>query len=109
MTTVPRVAASIDDLRVGMVVVCQRRDGTWGNPVQVEPGGIREQLRQGHPVCPTVILSDPPPVPVRVPADLIDALEAAYDSWAATSDNDPVGMANAICAVVDAARNGTDQ
>lgn len=70
----PRVASSIDDLRDGQWVVCQRRDGTWGEAIEVSGGGIRGSLRSGHPICPTVILSDPPPEPVTVSREAFDRL-----------------------------------
>lgn len=111
--TTPRVAESLDDLRVGMVVTHLLND-EWHKPgavVAIEPGHCGKNSFVAFDPCQWVILSDPPPVPVRVPADLIDALAEALAHQERFDEAYQWREAciNAARAVVDAARNGTDQ
>lgn len=109
---VPRVAESSDDLRVGMVVVAKHRiNQDWDYPFEID-SPLPDTAFVPWDAYTVVILSDPPPEPVRVPADLIDALAdvvSLFDSQGSYAGDRWGRCVAAAKAVVAAARNGTDQ
>lgn len=76
-----RVAKSLDDLKVGMVVAWQTDRGrvTGGTIARFDDDGGPIMVEGAWPpaLATIVILSDPPSAPVSVPAHLIDALREA--------------------------------
>lgn len=84
--TVPRVASSLDELRVGQVVTCHDKNGRlwqgqrgWSKPVLIPSDWDRAEWAkslQTHYDA-VVILSDPPPEPVTVSRETFDRLAEA--------------------------------
>lgn len=94
--TVPRVASSLDDLRVGQVVATICADGSAGECITFE-----DMHRFGYDafMCGggrVVILSDPPPVPVSVSRAVIDRLAEAVEQH----DEQPCPAAEAARALL---------
>lgn len=110
MTTTPRVAESIEDLKVGMVVALLTGRGIapialpFMGQVQ-ESGRVRGafinggEIQEFHPE-PTsvtdgewVILFERPPVPVTVSREAIDRLAASWHLWESGAANHCIGQA----------------
>lgn len=101
---VPRVARSLNDLRVGQSVIVKadaigqwrlgtvRKDHlTGGFIVEREDSGGTVPFHAGRYNTQVVILEDapdPPAEPVTIPRDIYDRLKAAVDEWRA---NHPAG------------------
>lgn len=87
MSTVPRVATSIDDLRVGMVVAhrmptldhASQWEILWCSESQIEY--LKDRHTTGFSEGNYVILSEPPPEPVTVSREAFDRLAEAWDEW----------------------------
>lgn len=75
MTTTPRIATSLDDLRVGqLVVIYEPSNGKgWVTPIIHYPGTWAGYLSPENEYA-VVILSDPPPAPVTVDREAFDRL-----------------------------------
>lgn len=76
----PRVAESIDDLRVGQVLVTRdSRTGHWTVARYMQEWADKHtwDFSNGR----VVILSDPPPEPVTVSREAFDRLIDELDTW----------------------------
>lgn len=84
MSETPRIAGSLDDLKVGQHIAWRWRDEDWSvhrisevtesYAWTSDGGGISPNTFADGPL---VILSDPPAPPVTVPAALVDELRVA--------------------------------
>lgn len=97
---VPRVASSLDDLRVGMWVV-RWWDGEWHQPYEVTSHSLPLVMNEQ----PVVILSDPPPEPVTVSREAFDRLAEAANRFGAVSDIIGDDSRGRWSAIVSAARD----
>lgn len=79
MTDTPRVAESLDDLRVGQVVVVRPRGSNWDmrESWTVQESTLAKGVDQWLTEYEVVILSDPPPEPVTVSREAFDRLAGA--------------------------------
>lgn len=105
---VPRVASSLDDLRMGQVIVVQGTGPAddWGKPYQIVGGFDHWFFDRAKQV---VILSDPPPEPVTVSREAFDRLAEAVDKRDSCGGLFYRGpLADAARAFVDEAKGQTD-
>lgn len=75
MSDTPRVARSVDDLKVGQWVAWANTVGQWGTRSLDDDSRLLwsgQDFTRG-----VVILSDPPPEPVTIPGDVWDQLYEA--------------------------------